>query len=79
MSKSGSHGTPAPAARPPGGRTYKYVVHESRTNPEGHAVEANCRSNGDPGNHAVKAVLGDQISSKNSVSQRDESLSMCTA
>jgi hypothetical protein len=45
----------------------------------GYAVKANRRNNAEAGNHAFKAILGDQIFSKGAVAQRNEILCMCIA
>lgn len=51
----------------------------ARLDPEGHAARANRRNNAETGNHAFKAILGDQIYSKNAQAQRCEILCMSIA
>ena len=51
----------------------------ARLDPEGFAAKANRRNNAETGNHAFKAVLGDQIYSKSAQAQRCEILCMCIA
>ena len=51
----------------------------ARLDPEGFAAKANRRNNAETGNHAFKAILGDQIYSKNPTAQRSEILCMCIA
>lgn len=46
---------------------------------KGFAAKANRRSNAETGNHAFKAILGDQVYSKNPQAQRCEILCMCIA
>ena len=47
--------------------------------PEGFAAKANGRNHAETGNHAFKAILGDQIYSKSAQAQRCEILCMCIA
>jgi hypothetical protein len=51
----------------------------ARLDPEGFAAKANRRNNAETGNHAFKAILGDQIYSKSAQAQRCEILCMCIA
>ncbi|MGI0148790.1 MAG: hypothetical protein ACREDF_04575 [Thermoplasmata archaeon] len=51
----------------------------ARLDPEGFAEKANRRNNAETGNHAFKAILGDQIYSKSAQAQRCEILCMCIA
>lgn len=60
-------------------KAFKRVVEEARLDPEGYRAKSNRRSNAESGNHAFKAYLGDQVYSKNPVSQRNEVLCMAIA
>jgi len=60
-------------------KAYKRRIELSRIDPEGFAAKANRRNNAETGNHAFKAVLGDQIYSKDPLAQRVEILCMCVA
>lgn len=60
-------------------RAFKRRIEESRLDPEGFAARANRRNNAETGNHAFKAILGDQIYSKKAEAQRSEILCMCIA
>lgn len=60
-------------------KAFKRRVEESRLDPEGFAAKANRRNNAETGNHAFKAILGDQIYSKDPLAQRVEILCMCVA
>ncbi|HLF15867.1 MAG TPA: transposase [Candidatus Thermoplasmatota archaeon] len=60
-------------------RAFKRTFEESRIDPEGYAAKANRRNNAETGNHAFKAILGDQIYSKTATAQRNEILCMCIA
>lgn len=51
----------------------------ARLDPQGFAAKANRRNNAETGNHAFKAILGDQIYSKTAQAQRAEILCMCIA
>ncbi|MHB8633033.1 MAG: transposase [Thermoplasmatota archaeon] len=51
----------------------------ARLDPTGFAAKANRRNNAETGNHAFKAILGDQIYSKSAQAQRCEILCMCIA
>ena len=51
----------------------------ARLDPKGFAAKANRRNNAETGNHAFKAILGDQIYSKSAQAQRCEILCMCIA
>jgi hypothetical protein len=62
-----------------GNKYRKRQVESQRVDPEGFAARANRRSNAETGNHAFKAILGDQIYSKNPAAQRNEILCMCIA
>ena len=57
----------------------KQHMERARFGPEGFAARANRRNNAETGNHAIKAVLGDQIYSKDPLAQRVEILCMCVA
>ena len=60
-------------------KDFKRRVEEARLDPEGFAAKANRRNNAETGNHAFKAILGDQIYSKSAQAQRCEILCMCIA
>ncbi|MEA3143754.1 MAG: hypothetical protein QOG31_1078 [Thermoplasmata archaeon] len=60
-------------------KAYKRRVEESRLDPEGFAAKANRRNNAETGNHAFKAILGDQIYSKDPLAQQVEILCMAIA
>mgnify|MGYP001614015125 CR=1 FL=1 len=60
-------------------KAYKRRVEEARLDPKGFAAKANRRNNAETGNHAFKAVLGDQVYSKNAIAQRNEILCMAIA
>lgn len=62
-----------------GNKFRKRQVEAQRVDPEGFAARANRRNNAETGNHAFKAILGDQIYSKKPVGQRNEILCMCIA
>lgn len=47
--------------------------------PEGYAAEANRSNNADVGNHASRAIPGDQIYSRDATAQRTEILCVCIA
>ncbi len=57
----------------------KRQIESKRLDPHGFAARANRRNNAETGNHAFKAILGDQIYSKGPVAQRNEILCMCIA
>ncbi|MGH9892848.1 MAG: transposase, partial [bacterium] len=57
----------------------KRAIEHANLDPSGYAAKANRRNNAETGNHAFKAILGDQIYSKNSTAQRNEILSMAIA
>ena len=52
---------------------------DARLDPEGFAAKVNRRNHAETGNHAFKAVLGDQIYRKNAQVQLGEILCMCIA
>ena len=60
-------------------KAYKQRVESSRIDPEGFAAKANRRNNAEVGNHAFKAILGDQIYSKDPLAQKVEILCMALA
>jgi hypothetical protein len=60
-------------------KAYKRRVEASRIDPEGFAAKANRRNNAEVGNHAFKAILGDQIYSKDPLAQKVEILCMALA
>jgi hypothetical protein len=60
-------------------KAYKRTVEGARLDPEGYAAKANRRNNAETGNHAFKAILGDQVYCKGATAQRNEILSMCIA
>lgn len=60
-------------------RALKRTFEASRLDQEGYAAKANRRNNAETGNHAFKAILGDQIYSKTATAQRNEILCMCIA
>ena len=60
-------------------KDYKRRVEASRIDPEGFAAKANRRNNAETGNHAFKAILGDQIYSREALAQEVEILCMAIA
>lgn len=60
-------------------RFRKRVAERARLDPFGYAARANRRNNAETGNHAFKAILGDQIYSLNATAQRNEILCMAIA
>ena len=60
-------------------RAFKRTYEASRIDPKGYAAKANRRNNAETGNHAFKAILGDQIYSRDPIAQRNEILCMCIA
>lgn len=57
----------------------KRAIESALVDPLGYAAKANRRNNAETGNHAFKAILGDQIYSKNATAQRNEILCMALA
>jgi len=57
----------------------KRAIEAATLDPFGYAAKANRRNNAETGNHAFKAILGDQIYSKNPTAQRNEILCMAIA
>jgi hypothetical protein len=60
-------------------KAYKRRVERAQLDPEGFAARANRRNNAETGNHAFKAIVGDQIYSKDARAQRNEILCMAIA
>jgi hypothetical protein len=60
-------------------KAYKRAYERAQIDPEGYAAKANRRNNAETGNHALKAILGDQIFSKDARAQRNEILCMAIA
>jgi hypothetical protein len=71
--------TPFPSYSHSGKKYRKAHMIAARLDPEGFAAKANRRNNAETGNHAFKAILGDQIYSKSAQAQRNEILCMCIA
>jgi hypothetical protein len=71
--------TPIPSYSHHGKKYRKAHMLRARLDPEGFAARANRRNNAETGNHAFKAILGDQVYSKNEVAQRSEILCMAIA
>ncbi|MCA1810704.1 MAG: hypothetical protein LC623_01680 [Halobacteriales archaeon] len=60
-------------------KAYKRRVERAQLDPEGFAARADRRNNAETGNHAFKAIVGDQIYSKDARAQRNEILCMALA
>lgn len=60
-------------------KAFKRTFEQAQLDPEGYAAKANRRNNAETGNAALKAILGDQVYSRNDVAQRNETLCIAVA